>query len=155
MYTISAHHNVTFKDQEISDFVESQKDQNNHETDTEGDNEPESDLIDFATEEGATTASDPSRRKRKRNEELDVVDTDDRVVFMRGDGVKVAGGSQTGQYALITDVGDGQSGLDINYFEERFGKYALNENTVDSREASELLRVDFNFDSRSRYTFDV
>ena len=185
MYSISADNSVIFKDEEITDFVESQKAVNNCDNDDDGGggggggdesddgDHFESDIVDFATAvEGdksdhseRTSPKQSAKRKldgtegesrngKERRKEL--VDRGNRVPLMRGDCVKIIAGLKIGQYALITEGGRRKDKFDCNYFTKKYGKYVLNkEGAIESREACELQRVEFEFDSRSRYTFDV
>ena len=161
---------VTFSDDQISQFIENLRDLNNCGDDTE-----EGTLtteIHFVTEsvhrehktspapssttslkrELAENSEIPSKR---RDVDIDLRNRGDQVRLMRGDCVKIIAGAEAGGYGMITGGFGETAGLfEVNYFEIKYGKYVLKESAIAQREGCHLLRVEFTFDNRSRYTFE-
>ena len=69
-----------------------------------------------------------------------------------GEYVKVIKGLFSGLYATVLGKSYGDE-LEIQYFENSFGKYILKDNDIDSRPPNELVKVAAHVDSRSRHTF--
>ena len=165
---------ATFNDDQISQFIENLRDSNSCDVDTESDEGTltAASEIHFVTEPvdtgHRTSSSAPSSstslkrelvdnseiHSKRRNVEIDLKNRGDRVRLMRGDCVKIIAGAETGGYGMITGgYGENDGPFEVNYFEMKYGKYVLKENAIASREACQLLRVEFTFDNRSRFTF--
>ena len=69
-----------------------------------------------------------------------------------GDYIKVVSGLFKGLYATVLGKSYGDE-VEIQYFQERFGKRILKENDIDSRLPEELIKVTAKMDRRSYFIF--
>ena len=105
--------------------------------DYQSDETDESFTEDNATEE--TTPSDDS-------------DSDNNAEIKVGDFVNIIKKPFDGLYAVVVNVSYGDE-LEIQYCEKRYGKWVLKEGDVDSREPTDMVKVDAKIDGREYYTF--
>ena len=66
--------------------------------------------------------------------------------------VKIIHGMYKGFYATVVDASIGGE-WEVNYFEEKFGKWILKKNDLDSREENDLMVVKGNPDNRGQFAF--
>ena len=71
-----------------------------------------------------------------------------------GDYVKIVSGLFKGYYATVLGESYGEE-KEIQYFEEKFGKWILKDGDIDSRPPEEMMKVTAVVDGRSRYTFSA
>ena len=66
--------------------------------------------------------------------------------------VKIISQPYVGLYAVVINESYGDE-MEIQYFEEKYGKWVLKDGDLDSREPSEMMKVDAEVDGRRQYTF--
>ena len=92
------------------------------------------------------------------HDEDDAGDTDDDInmaiseSLKCGDYVKVVSGLFKGFYATVLGKSYGGE-VEIQYFQEKYGKWVLKENDIDSRLPEELIKVTAEMDRRSYFIF--
>ena len=85
---------------------------------------------------------------------MDEEEAEEMLCLQMGDYVKIVSGLFEGLYATVLDKSYGDE-FEIQYFEEKFGKWILKEGDIDSRPSNEMIKVTAVVDGRSRYTFSM
>ena len=89
-----------------------------------------------------------------QQEESDYDDKNDAGDDLKvGDFIKITKDPFIGFYAVITEKSYGDE-WELQYCEMKFGKWVLKDLDYDSREVSDMIKVDAKVDGRGRYTFN-
>ena len=135
---------MTDEDDEDDEEIESDEEVQGEDEVSEGESESQE------LEEEEEKDEDPESDKELEEEDSE---QPEKSKLKKGDCVKIIHGSFLGYYAMVIEHSYGDE-FKVQYFQKNLGKYVLKPNDFDSSEESDLGKVEFELNARSRYTFE-